>query len=520
MTIRYRLALAVALLLQPVSAQAAWQEARSAHFTVYADDKPDKVKDFTTRLERYDRALRALFGIDPNIASSSMRVTIYVVNDADDVAKLAGKGANVAGFYIPRAHGAVAFAPRNGRGNGPYSLTAQTVLMHEYAHHFMFSSWPNIAVPGWFTEGFAEFSSTALFDKSGSITLGSPPLYRTREILDPTLSMKRLIAANVDSLPQAQRSQLYGRGWALTHYVMLSPERRKLFGQYLAALNAGKTPLEAAAVFGDLDKLDRELTRYVTQRLSGFVVAADKLPIEEITVAPLSAGAAATMEARIRSTRGVRAAVAPEIYALAAKAAAPYPNDPAAQVELAEAAYDARDYATATAAADRAIAADPKSLYGHIYKGRAAMAIALRDNLRDSAHWAAIRRSFLAANKIDTENAEPLILFYQSFIAAHEIPTKNAQDGLLYAYVLAPFDPNLRLTAANLMLRRDDGAGARKALAPVAYDPHGGDRATFAGKVIAALDAKGTAAALAIISGRSDGDGDEEGKSGGSSPAK
>ncbi|WP_374148021.1 hypothetical protein [Sphingomonas sp. 28-63-12] len=508
----------IALLLFPASAAgAAWHQARSPHFIVYADDKPEKIRDFTTRLERFDRALRILFGVPDTGESSSSRLTVYVVDDADDVAKLAGKGASsVAGFYLPRATGAVAFVPRHGDGDGKYGLNPQIVLLHEYAHHFMFSTWPSLAVPAWFSEGFAEFAATALFNKDGSLTLGSPPLYRAFEILEPSMSLKRIIAANVETLPQSLKTQIYGRGWLLTHYILLSPDRQALFTAYLAALNNGKSPIDAAAVFGDLDALDKDLTRYASHKLSGFVLKPQALAIDGIDVTPLSPGAAAMMPALIRSQRGVDQKTAPAVFALADKLAAPYPNDPVVQTALAEAAYDAQQFDAAKAAADRAIAADPRAFRALIYRGRTAIALAVRDHLREATGWTAVRRPFLAANKIDTENAEPLFLYYQSFLAAGEAPSENARAALAYAYRLAPFDPSLRMTAAYMFLRQGKGRDAREALGPVAFDPHGGGLTEVAGQAIAALDKGGPTAALAVLEGRQSAAGPaDQGKEGG-----
>lgn len=519
--------LAAIILLPAQPALAEWQEAKSPHFIVYANDKPDRIRAFMTRLEKFDRAMRVLFGVADTGESSSLRLTIYVVDNEDDVANLAGKGGSgVAGFYRARANGAVAFVPRksNQDTGSDFDLKSEIVLLHEYTHHFTASNWPNLAVPPWFSEGFAEFNATALFNKDGGVTMGSPPLYRATEILDPSMPMKRIISANLDDLSLEKKVQVYGRGWLLTHYILLNSERRKLFQDYLTALNSGKSPIEAAAVFGDLDALDRELNRYAAKRLQGFTLKPQDFQIGQIDVVPLSAGAAAVMPVWLLSERGVNKSLAPKVYALAQKLAAPFPDDPTAQGVLAEAAYDADQLDAAKAAAARAIAADPKNFHALIYKGRVAMAIAMRDHLSDSATWDAVRASFLAANKIDTENAEPLLLFYQSFVVTGAVPTKNAQAALAYAYQLAPFDRRLRMSAAIMFLNQKKAEEAREALGPVAYDPHGGALAEIAKRALAALAAGDSAAALGAMRGNSpaaggnaDGDGDtpNDGASGG-----
>ncbi len=496
MRYRYWLAgLAATALLHATPAMAAWQEARSAHFTVYADDRPDRVRDFATRLERFDRALNALFGIPDARESSSRRLTVFVINSSDSVGKLYGKdGRDVAGFYLPRATGAVAFVPRSNETD----LTAEVILMHEYAHHFTFLSWPNTPIPAWILEGFAEFAATAMFNKDGGVMFGSPPLFRLDGILHPTLSMKKIMTSDVGSLRPEERSELYGQGWLLTHYLILSNERRKLLTEYFTALNSGKDATEAAGVFGDLVALGRALDRYATKGLPRFIISPDRLKVGEVTVTALSPGAAAVMPARIRSTRGGNAKSAPVVYALAAKLAAPYPNDAMAQNVLAEAAFDAAEFDAATAAVDRALAVDPNSVHALVYRGRIAMADAIAKKLPQK-DWAVVRRHFVAANKIDPENAEPLRLYYQTFAASGIEPTKNAEDSLVYAFEIAPFDPDLRLSFVALLLKQGNAASARAALRPLAFKSLDDAQGQFAAAVLAALDKDGVAAALAVI---------------------
>ena len=202
------------------------------------------------------------------------------------------------------------------------------------------------------------------------------------------------------------------------------------------------------------------------------------------------------MDVRIRSKRGVDEAQAKALVPLVRKAAAPFPNDALAQVTLAEAEYDARNYAEAEAAADRAIAADPKSVEGLIYKGRARVAMASAAANTDAAVWKEARKWFLAANKIEPDDPEPLMLFYSSFLAAGAQPTVNATLGLAWALKLAPQDSSLRWMLAQQHLRDGKAAEARAALAPVAFDPHGGTQAEAAAGILAKLDTGGVKAAL------------------------
>ena len=312
------------------------------------------------------------------------------------------------------------------------------------------------------------------------------------------IRIEKLLTASVGELKPAERDLLYGRGWLLTHYLTFSQERQGQLSTYITEINKGTGSLDAGKkAFGDLAQLDRDLNKYLKQpKITYLKLPADKIKIGKIHIRDLTPGEAAVMDLRIRSKRGVDAKQARELVPLVRKAAAPYPNDVLARVTLAEAEYDARNFAEAEAAADRAIAADPKAVEALIYKGKALMGAAAGSGKRDAATWKEVRKWFLAANKVEPNDPEPLMLYYESVLAAGMRPTANAALGLEQALEFAPQDVNLRMMMAQQHLQDGKAAQARAALAPVAFAPHGGAAATIAAAIIAKLDAGGVKAAL------------------------
>ncbi|WP_409645729.1 hypothetical protein [Sphingorhabdus sp.] len=151
-------------LFVPGQVNAEWHEASSDHFLVFADQNEKDTREFTERLERFNSAMHVILGREVLTPSPSNRVTIYVVRNASEVRKLAGdKTGSLLGFYQARAGGSVAFVARVDSDGGPVTQSEQ-VLFHEYAHHVMHSSneW---STPRWLSEGFAEFFSTARFER-------------------------------------------------------------------------------------------------------------------------------------------------------------------------------------------------------------------------------------------------------------------------------------------------------------------------------------------------------------------
>ncbi len=490
----FRKLLAAALLLFPTLAHADWYEASTRHFVVYSDEDPAKLKDYTQKLERYDAAMRVLTGTPDLDFSPQLRVHVFVVASVSEIQKIYG-GRGPAGFMDPRASGTVAFVPKNSGGG---SLDGQTILQHEYAHSFMFSSWPSVVFPKWYVEGFAEFFGTAYY-KGDTLIIGKAPDYRAYGV-DRVGAMpaERLLSLNPQD-KDLDTQTLYGRGWLLTHYAFRGGHSEELFN-YIKALNEGKSVDEANKAFGNLAQLDAKLNAYGKRpSFDSIAVPPEKVKVGDVQIRKMTAGEAAVMKARIYSERGVDTERAKMVVEWARAAAAPYPNDSGAQNELAEAEFDAKNYPAAEAAADRALAAEPNSIHALLYKGLAQMEQAKAAKVTDAARWKAIRGWFVKANKLDTGYPQPLIAYYDSFEAAGQEAPKAAQDGIIGAYVYAPYDDELRFKAGKVLLQQGNVAAARIAFEKIAYGPHqkGSDNVSLA--VITALDAKGTEAALQVI---------------------
>src|SRR5206468_9441691 len=62
-------------------ASAAWQEAKSKHFAIYADEDPRLLQAFATKLEKFDKAVRIVRSMDDPPVGDGGRLTVYVLND-------------------------------------------------------------------------------------------------------------------------------------------------------------------------------------------------------------------------------------------------------------------------------------------------------------------------------------------------------------------------------------------------------------------------------------------------------
>ena len=492
---RFRLLLLV-LSLWPAVARAEWLEASSDHFVIFADDSERDARRFSEQLERYHAAMQLLIGAkDSPPPSPSNRVTVYVVRNETMVRSLYAKDAKdskfVSGFYRPRAGHSLAVVPAVTAANGETSFS-MIVLLHEYAHHFMISSnsWP---MPRWMSEGGAEFFSSASFDGNGGVMLGRPAMHRAGELfyakdvtvadlLDPTAYDKR---------PKRSFDAYYGKSWLLYHYLTFDKERTGQLQKYADLLTTGKSLREAGLeAFGDFAVLERELDRYLTRtRMSALNLKPEWLKIGPTTVRRLSAGEAAIMPVRIRSSVGVDEELAAATLVQARGIAARFPADPAVLSALAEAEYDAGNDKEAIEAADAALAIDPGQVNAYIQKGYALFRMAPDAPDRAAAYKAA-RAPFLVLNQRENDHPIPLIYFYNSYAQQGIEPTDNALSGLIRAMQVAPFDIGVRMNLAMALITAGRQREAKIALRPVAYDPHRHGAAEAAQKMLARLDSE------------------------------
>jgi tetratricopeptide (TPR) repeat protein len=458
----------------PVFAGPKWLEASSDHFVVYSDQKEKDVREFADRLERYHNAMSSGLQLENKKPSPSNRVTVYVVRSEGEVQKLAqDKSKFVAGFYVPRAGGSVAFVPRVDTGSEDASWT-EVVLLHEYAHHMMYSVSAD-SFPMWFSEGFAEFYATAKFEKDGDVGLGLPAVHRGGELSYATdVPIERLLDTEA-YLKNKKKGYdaFYGRSWLLFHYLRFSKERKGQSAEYFKRMRAGAIEIDAAiSAFGDLKKLDRELDKYQTNtRWSYNLIPASDVKPGPIVITPLSEGASAMMPVRIQSKRGVDPDEAKTLLVTARSVADKYPSDPFVLSALAEAEYDAGNDKEAIAAADKAVATNKNEINAYLQKGYA-MARMANDADDQDAAWRDVRREFVKVNKIENDHPIPLIQYYESYREQGKEPTKLAVDGLSWALALSPFDAGLRWSVANEEMTAHKYAEAIVTLGPLAHNPH------------------------------------------------
>lgn len=462
-----------------------WLKAETKHFVIYSAGSRSQLEDFSRKIEKFDAVLRLLTNTKPD--DQPLRLPIYVLATSESVSGLADdKKRSIAGFYRASKYGSFAVANRE-RGTDKFDLKGDTVLQHEYAHHFMFRNFA-YAYPAWFIEGFAEFVATAEFAADETWTLGKPPLFRAHGlVLGRDLPIENLLFGGTAGMPRDLVDVYYGRAWLLVHMLRNDKARAGQLDAYLKALGNGTPEREAAKVLGDLTALDGALDRYLNQKRIAIIQGKGPLDYaKDIRISDLDPVDSQLVPLSVRrQAEKDPPRTRDRLRALAGQA----PGRAQVWLELALVEKELADeqegidgkragWSASEAAIDKALAADPAHGRANLLKAELLMARLDSDNQRSAAAWRPVRSHITRANRADPLDPAPLFTWYEATLRQGFQPDKLASDGLALAFSLAPEAIDLRVRYAWDLARQKQFDAAIRTVEFVVRDPHNAERGT------------------------------------------
>lgn len=464
------------LLLLPTPAFATWYEARTKHFVVLSDGSSSQAAGFATRLERFDQILRLNTGFTKGEHGLPLRVVLR--RNAREVQQLMwSSNRNVVGFYTASLRGPIAVVDRSA-AQSEYDLAGETVLYHEYCHHFMMQYSP-FAYPVWYAEGFAEYHSTTLFRGNGDVDIGRPAMSRAPALgIEKWLTLDRLLKITRGTAEPREAQMLYAQGWLLTHMLSSDEDGRRGLTAYLSALGKGVSVNQAwQAAFGKpIEESDKDLRAYYERlKTKGFSIRrfyAPKLQLSEVVVRELSEPEAAAVELDIKLRDDVSPQNHDAVWSEAQALVQKYAQDAYVLTIAAEAALATNRYADAQQLADRALVADPKAQRAMVVRGASSIESMMAATEVVESEVADARRWVVQANWLNPDDPMALLYNYLSFTVRRVEPDKTALEGLRIAHAMIPQSPRVTLTLGTALLRQDLFAEAKRVLSPLAYAPH------------------------------------------------
>lgn len=486
MTLRMRFAAAFAVLVVAAPVQAAWKEARSRHFVVYSEGSEASLAEVARKLEKFEFMLRAVS--DTRDKGSTAPLKVYLMSSRRAVQDTMGIGGGdgVAGYYSASSRGPIAIGTRpdvdrptrgyTRAGGAPwFDITSESVLLHEYTHHFMFQHFP-AAYPAWYSEGFAEYYGSTRFREHDVIEIGHVASHRYATLeFDSWLPLEKMLAAKDYSDVAENIDQLYAEGWLLVHYLGNAPQRRGQLGRYLDMLNRGiPYPVAMRQAFGaDIGKLDSELQAYAGKgRLNAVSLPFKPIDVGPIVTRTLSPAEDALIDKDIALGRGLYASEAQPFVESVRRIAARFPNDAYALGILAEAELAADNPDEAAAAARRWLTAAPKSARAKLLQAQLAVDALSEAQSTDAKAWDSARALILEANQLAPADPMPYEAYYDSFVSQGVQPPAGAQNALFRGFELVPQDEGIRYKLAADFEARGMIPEAITIIKPIAVQAH------------------------------------------------
>jgi tetratricopeptide (TPR) repeat protein len=469
-------------LFVPATAHAEWYEATSPNFVVYSEGRPQDATDFAAKLERYHYVLRTFHHI--TAPPSTNRLRVFLFSNASKVGRL---NSGAAGYYVPDARGLMLVGTsshssnsssdlRSARGSGEAALDPEYVLLHEYAHHFMYQYFP-ATYPTWYSEGFAEFWGATQFQPNDVVDVGAPAEHRfvTFQMLG-WLPLQRLLTAHGYGEVQGYNVYLlYAEGWLLMRYVFDHPERKRQLDTYLRLINSGRAYEQAMhEAFPDIARFDSELFNYAGRgRFDVVRLPFRTIDVGEIATRALRPAENALIESEIRISQGYPRREAADRASEVRSIAARYPDDPFALQVLMDAERLAGNNDAAVAAADRLLRIQPENARALMTKGLVQVAALRAAGSSDQAAWNAARQLLARAARAAPDDPVALEAFYNGYALQGMLPPVDAQNALYTAMELAPSDDELRYELAHDFEQRSMIREAIAIIKPVAQAmPH------------------------------------------------
>ena len=475
-----------------------WKRAENEHLVIFSDGGEAELKRAASDVERLHQLMVRLYGRDGQVAQTA-KLKIILISSVPAYRALglrnlrAEEGPYVPPFaeqrfYDPRDDGALLILPRADQvikldtskardafcdemgadllaaektcaevmnRPAPTARPWESILFSAYAQHFILNYVP-AGYPRWYMDGIGALFSTAKIRRDGAIDYAKISL-TSRQIFR---SYGRLNAADVltgayrDSASEPMEWTPFHAA-ALLHFFVysdLKPERRVQFQRYMTAVHQGTPLADAAAVFGDMRKLRREIASYAER--------------DGLTYARTEPAGAAIDEPSVTNLSPANAAMLEESVGLPSRAMFGAPgNDPEATVLVAEKECRRRRHQACLVAAESVLERFPDDLQALSWKGvaltDAAVAgdVGARPELLNRAR-AAIERAI----ERDDDAPLPLIAYFESYTKAGERVPERGMSAMASVIRLVPAAPAPRLALGAELVKQGHTDLARKLL--------------------------------------------------------
>ncbi|MDF0544956.1 hypothetical protein PX699_21640 [Sphingobium sp. H39-3-25] len=370
----------------------------------------------------------------------------------------------------------------------PVVRSWESIVYSAFAQHFILSNVP-APYPRWYLDGIGALFSTIEVRKDGSLDYAKPPEL-SRQVFRSygDVNARDVLTGGYFDWRSRRMTWTPYHAWLITHFFVFSnpkPALQAQFAQYMAAIRQGAPLAEAARVFKDPGRLNREIMGYAS-RAKAYATSAPSVVQGTPLVAVLSPVQVTTLKAKLRlgnlpppdasgslpeadHSRSASLAWISTVRAEATQA----PFDVGAMLVATEAECRAALSEECRRDANRVLAQEPGNVRALAWKGIAQTDEALTGPAddRDSA-LAAARETIALALQSDPRNPVAAIANFQSYARAGAKVPDAAVAILAKLAAAVPGAPTPRMLLGSELIRQGKPDLARKLLGPVLYGPY------------------------------------------------
>ena len=270
----------------------AWVEVRSPNFIIVSNAGEKQARRTAIQFEQIHTLFRE--GLAVAQGHPSPVITIFALKDEKSLGDLLPdywtKGhMHPSGVFAYGLYQYYAAVNLEAQGINPFAT-----MYHEYYHSLTIPYFPEL--PVWLSEGLADFFGESQVNGTvATMGVADPALIEElrHNKLIPLDVLFHVDASSPYYNEENKVSVFYAESWALTHYLMIGDKQahRQMLVDYASALSSGSTPDQAAAkAFGDLKKLQDDLSRYIAKFTFSYfqMKAPAELPAADLHVRELS----------------------------------------------------------------------------------------------------------------------------------------------------------------------------------------------------------------------------------------
>jgi tetratricopeptide (TPR) repeat protein len=448
-----------------------WMSVRSKNFFLVGNASEKDIRQVANRLEQFRQIFALVF---PKANFTSPVPTTVIVFKSDRSYKPFKPNPNVAGYFQPGEDvNYITLTSERYSDDNPFA-----VIFHEYTH-LLIENTMGHTVPLWFNEGLAEFYSTFnVTDENRKVILGD--LVRNHVLYlreNKLLPLQTLFAVDYRSPYYNEGNKMnifYAESWMLVHFLIQGNEKRRVpqLGKFLDLISSNVAIRDAfqQAFQTSFEAFEKEFKAYIqgSKYMGTAVTFEKKLDFDsQMQSAPISeAEAQAYLGDLLLHTNRLNDAETRLQQSLSLT-----PDLPLAETSLGMVRVRQGKFDEAKQHLQKAVAANSQNYLAHYYYAFALSRVGMNEYQVVSSYppnaAETMRAELRKAIELKPDFSESYsLLAFVNLVTGEDLD--QSIDLLKHALSLSRSDQQVLFMLAQLYMRKQDFAGARQLLQPIA----------------------------------------------------